>query len=163
MVYTHIPSNILLILVPLMPNAPLAVIMLLLRFCISQMDVPTRQAYTALVVSRDERSAAAGITNLIRSVGLSISPLLVGYLLQNPNSWLFSVPYFIAGGLKIVYDIALYFSMITTKPPDQTPNVVLKTVSQDENNENNDNNNDHENNDTVDIENDKDDKTKLLK
>jgi MFS family permease len=73
MVFTHIPSNILLILVPLMPNLPLAITMLLLRFSISQMDVPTRQSYTMAVVNPDERSAAAGITGIARTTGASLA------------------------------------------------------------------------------------------
>jgi len=74
MVFTHIPSNILLILVPLMPTLPLAIGMLLLRSSISQMDVPTRQSYTMAVVAPDERSAASGVTAIARSVGAAVSP-----------------------------------------------------------------------------------------
>jgi MFS family permease len=106
MVYTHIPSNILLCLVPLMPNFWLAVAMLLLRACISQMDVPARQSYTMAVVAPDERSAASGITTVARSVGAAVSPLLGGLLMANPL--LFSVPFFVAGSLKIMYDMMLY-------------------------------------------------------
>ncbi|MDD2735082.1 MAG: MFS transporter [Desulfuromonadaceae bacterium] len=104
MVFTHLPSNILLILVPLMPNFPLAITMLLLRFSISQMDVPTRQAYTMAVVDPDERSAAAGITGIARSIGASISPVAAGALM----SVFLGGPFIIAGGLKIVYDLILY-------------------------------------------------------
>jgi len=68
MVFTHIPSSIFLILMPLMPTLPLAITMLLLRFSISQMDVPTRQSYTMAVVDPDERSAASGVTSITRSV-----------------------------------------------------------------------------------------------
>ena len=78
MVFTHIPSNLLLILVPLMPTLPLAITVLLLRFSISQMDVPTRQSYTMAVVSPDERSAASGVTSIARSLGAAISPSLTG-------------------------------------------------------------------------------------
>ncbi|HJR82070.1 MAG TPA: MFS transporter, partial [Anaerolineales bacterium] len=84
MVFTHIPSNILLILVPLMPTLPLAIGVLLLRFSISQMDVPTRQSYTMAVVAPDERSAASGITAIARSIGASISPGLTGLLFSIP-------------------------------------------------------------------------------
>jgi MFS family permease len=77
MVFTHLPSNILLILVPLMPTLPLATLVLLLRFSISQMDVPTRQSYIMAVVRPEERSAAAGITGVARTVGASIAPLFV--------------------------------------------------------------------------------------
>jgi MFS family permease len=108
MVFTHIPSNVLLILVPLMPNLPLAVAMLLLRFSISQMDVPTRQAYTMAVVAPDERSAAAGVTGIARTTGAAISPVLAGPMLALPA--LASIPFFLAGGLKILYDLLLYRS-----------------------------------------------------
>lgn len=106
MVYTHIPSNILLCLVPLMPNFWLAVLMLLLRASISQMDVPARQSYTMAVVAADERSAASGITTVARSVGAAASPLLAGLFMTSPL--LFAAPFFVAGGLKIVYDLLLY-------------------------------------------------------
>ncbi len=108
MVFTHIPSNMLLCLVPLMPNLMLAVTVLLLRFSISQMDVPTRQSYTMAVVAPDERSAASGITSIARSVGAAISPALSGIFLASPV--LLSTPFFVAGGLKIVYDLLLYRS-----------------------------------------------------
>jgi len=108
MVYTHVPSNVLLILVPLMPNLPLAIAALLLRFSISQMDVPTRQAYTMQVVAPDERSAAAGITGIARTTGAAVSPVLAGPLLALPA--LAGAPFFIAGGLKLLYDLLLYRS-----------------------------------------------------
>jgi MFS family permease len=117
MVFTHIPSNILLILVPLMPNLPLAIAMLLLRFSISQMDVPTRQSYTMAVVSPDERSAAAGITGIARTTGASLSPVLAGPLLA--HAALLSVPFFLSGCLKIVYDLLLYRSFRAIKPPEE--------------------------------------------
>jgi MFS family permease len=116
MVFTHIPSNILLMLVPLMPNLPLAIIVLLARFSISQMDVPTRQSYVMAVVAPDERSAAAGVTGIARSVGSAVSPLLTGVFL---NAGLLSVPFFLAGALKIVYDLALYRSFVQVKPPEE--------------------------------------------
>ena len=106
MVYTHIPSNLLLILVPLMPSLPMAVAMLLLRFSISQMDVPVRQAYTMAVVAPDERSAAAGVTGIARTTGAAISPMLAAPLLALPA--LAGAPFFLAGGLKILYDLLLY-------------------------------------------------------
>jgi MFS family permease len=117
MVFTHIPSNILLILVPLMPNLPLAITMLLLRFSISQMDVPTRQSYTMAVVSPDERSAAAGITGIARTTGASLSPVFTGPLLA--QAALSNVPFFLSGGLKIVYDLLLYRSFRAIKPPEE--------------------------------------------
>jgi MFS family permease len=116
MVFTHLPSNVLLILVPLMPNLPLAILVLLLRFSISQMDVPTRQAYTMAVVTADERSAASGVTGVARSLGGAVSPLLAGVLVANPV--LTSVPFFLAGGIKIVYDLLLYRSFIAFRGPE---------------------------------------------
>lgn len=118
MVFTHIPSNLLLCLVPLMPFSWLAIVVLLLRFSISQMDVPTRQSYTMAVVSPDERSAASGITSIARSIGASASPALSGLLLAAAG--LMSFPFFLAGGLKIIYDIALYRNFKKTKPPEET-------------------------------------------
>jgi MFS family permease len=117
MVFTHIPSNILLILVPLMPNLPLAITVLLMRFSISQMDVPTRQSYTMAVVAPDERSAAAGVTGIARSVGAAISPTLTGIFLG--TAALISAPFFLAGGLKIIYDLLLYRSFRAMKPPEE--------------------------------------------
>jgi len=122
MVVTHIPSNVLLILVPLMPSLPLAIAMLLLRFSISQMDVPTRQAYTMQVVAPDERSAAAGVTGIARTTGAAISPMLAGPMLAVPA--LAGLPFFLAGGLKILYDLLLYRSFkasdaLATRPADR--------------------------------------------
>ena len=118
MVFTHIPSNVLLMLVPLMPTLPLAVVVLLMRFSISQMDVPTRQSYTMAVVAPDERSAAAGVTAIARTVGASLAPVIAGPMLG--IAALASVPFFLAGGLKIVYDLSLYRSFRGTKPPEET-------------------------------------------
>ena len=117
MVYTHLPSNVLLILIPLMPNFTLAVVLLLIRFSISQMDVPTRQAYVIAVVSEDERSAAAGITGVARTIGSSFALLFTGFLLS--DSTLLSAPFFIAGGVKIVYDILIYMSFKSAEPEDR--------------------------------------------
>ena len=117
MVFTHIPSNVLLILVPLMPTLPLAVLVLLLRFSISQMDVPTRQSYTMAVVDPDERSAAAGVAGVARTTGAAISPSITGALLSYPA--LLNVPFYLAGGLKIVYDVLLYRSFRSTRPPEE--------------------------------------------
>src|SRR5579864_7149072 len=117
MVVTHLPSNILLILVPLMPNLSLGVFVLLLRFSISQMDVPTRQSYTMAVVPPEERSAAGGFTGVARTTGAAISPLFAGFLFARPS--LISVPFFLAGALKIVYDLLLYRGFVTIQPPEE--------------------------------------------
>jgi MFS family permease len=117
MVFTHIPSNILLILVPFMPNLSLAIGVLLLRFSISQMDVPTRQSYTMAVVDPDERSAASGVTAIARSVGASISPMLTGVFFGIPA--LLSLPFILSGGLKIIYDLLLFREFRAVKPPEE--------------------------------------------
>jgi MFS family permease len=117
MVVTHLPSNLLLILVPLMPSLWLAVLVLLVRFSISQMDVPTRQSYIMAVVNKEERSAAAGITGVARTTGAAISPLFVGFMFARP-SWI-NVPFFIAGTLKILYDLLLYREFVALQPPEE--------------------------------------------
>jgi hypothetical protein len=88
-----------------------------LRFAISQMDVPTRQSYTMAVVAADERSAASGITSVARTTGASIAPVFTGLLLASRA--LMGVPFLIAGGLKIVYDLALLASFRGIKPPEE--------------------------------------------
>jgi MFS family permease len=118
MVFTHLPSNILLMLVPLMPNLPLAVTMLLARFAISQMDVPTRQSYTMAIVAPDERSAAAGVTGIARSLGVAASPLIAAPLYASVA--LMGLPFLISGGLKVVYDLLLYRNFKRVRPPEET-------------------------------------------
>jgi MFS family permease len=117
MVVTHLPSNILLILVPLMPTLPMAVLVLLFRFSISQMDVPTRQSYTMAVVPAEERSAAGGFTGVARTTGAAVSPLLAGFMFGR-HSWI-NVPFFIAGTLKITYDLLLYRAFVAIRPPEE--------------------------------------------
>jgi MFS family permease len=114
MVFTHLPSNVLLAAVPLMPTLQLAIIVLLVRFSISQMDVPTRQSYTMAVVDPDERSAAAGVTGIARSLGASVSPLIAAPLFGVAS--LAAVPFLLAGGLKIGYDLALYRAFRSLRP-----------------------------------------------
>jgi MFS family permease len=116
MVFTHLPSNVLLILVPLMPSVELAVLVLLARFSISQMDVPTRQSYTIAVVSPDERSAAAGVTGIARTTGAAVGPLIATPLIALPA--LAAVPFFLGGGLKIVYDLLLWRAFRAHPAPD---------------------------------------------
>jgi MFS family permease len=91
--------------------------MLLLRFSISQMDVPTRQSYVMAVVAPDERSSAAGITGIARTVGASLAPVLTGPLLANPV--LSGLPFIISGGLKIIYDLAIYRGFRRVQPPEE--------------------------------------------
>jgi predicted MFS family arabinose efflux permease len=117
MVFTHLPSNVSLLCIPLMPTLESAVAVLLLRFAISQMDVPTRQSYTMAVVRPDERSAAAGVTAVARSIGAALPPILAGYMLADPK--LMSFPFFIAGGVKIIYDLWLYRAFVARPTEDE--------------------------------------------
>jgi len=117
MVFTHLPSNVLLMTVPLMPTLETAVAALLLRFALSQMDVPTRQSYLMAVVAEDERSAAAGITTTARSLGALLSPSLSGRLLAAPA--LLGAPFFLSGGLKVVYDLLLFRAFRRIRPPEE--------------------------------------------
>jgi MFS family permease len=117
MVFTHLPSNVLLILVPLMPTLRWAIFILLLRFSISQMDVPTRQSYLMAVVRPEERSATAGITGVARTVGAAMAPVLVGLLFARRS--LIDVPFFVAGTLKILYDLLLYNEFVSVRPPEE--------------------------------------------
>lgn len=104
MVFTHLPSNILLMLIPLAPSLPVAIALLLARQTLSQMDVPTRQAYIVALVSPEERTAAAAYTNTARYVTRPVAPAIAGAV-QSLNTGL---PFFLAGGIKAVYDIALW-------------------------------------------------------
>ena len=117
MVFTHIPSNVLLILVPLMPTLPLAVLVLLVRFSLSQMDVPTRQSYVMAVVDPDERSAAAGVTGIARTTGAAISPSFSSVLMASAGYA--ALPFYLAGGLKIVYDLLMYREFRNVRPPEE--------------------------------------------
>lgn len=117
MVVTHLPSNALLMLIPVMPTLPLAMLVLLLRFSISQMDVPTRQSYTMAVVAPDERAAASGITGVARTTGAAFSPLFAGMLFAQPS--LIDVPFYIAGLLKIAYDLLLFRAFRSLAPSEE--------------------------------------------
>jgi MFS family permease len=112
-----------------MPNLPLAALVLLVRFSISQMDVPTRQSYVMAVVPPDERSAAAGITGVARTIGAAISPLFVGLLFARPA--LINVPFFIAGTLKIAYDLLLYREFRAVRPPEEMAATQPKSFGRD--------------------------------
>jgi MFS family permease len=116
MVFTHLPANIFLILVPFMPTLPLALAFLFARSALSQMDVPTRTSYVMAVVSPPERPAAASVTNVPRSLAAAIGPLPAGYLLTiSPFGW----PLVICGSLKIVYDLLLLAMFGATRPPEE--------------------------------------------
>lgn len=113
MVFTHIPSNLLLILVGFAPSLEFAIALYLIRMTLSQMDVPTRQSYIVSVVSEEERTAAAGLTNISRNVSQAVSPSLTGYILQSSLS--LASPFVFGGIIKIVYDLILYFNFRNLK------------------------------------------------
>jgi MFS family permease len=116
MVFTHLPSNLLLLLVLLMPNLKLAVLMLLVRNSLSQLDVPTRQSYTMAVVDADERAASAGILSVARNAGAAVAPLFTGAVLAVPSlGW----PFLLAGGLKVIYDLWIFAVFRRVKPPEE--------------------------------------------
>jgi predicted MFS family arabinose efflux permease len=104
MVFTHLPSNLLLAGVAFAPNLPSAIALLLARFLLSQADVPTRQAYVVAVVDPSERTAAAAYTNTARYLTRPLAPLLAGATLRGA----LGAPFLIAGALKSVYDVGLY-------------------------------------------------------
>jgi MFS family permease len=116
MVFTHLPSNVLLLLIPLMPNLELAVVMLLIRNLLSQLDVPTRQSYAMAVVDPDERAASAGILSVARNAGAAIAPLFTGPILTVPS---LGLPFLLAGGLKIIYDLWIFAVFRKVKPPEE--------------------------------------------
>ncbi|MGZ8434409.1 MAG: MFS transporter [Candidatus Binatia bacterium] len=118
MVFTHLPSNILLLLVPLMPNVDWAVAVLLLRHLLSQMDVPTRQSYTMAVVDTDERAASAGVLSVARNAGAAVAPLFTGAMVAVPA---LGLPFLLAGGIKIVYDLWIFAVFRDVKPPEESP------------------------------------------
>ncbi len=116
MVFTHLPSNVLLVLVPFMPTLPLAVLVLMLRSALSQMDVPTRSSYVMAVVPPAERPAAASVTSVPRSLAQAVGPLPAGYLLGLST---FGWPLVIAGALKVVYDLLLLAMFARVQPPEE--------------------------------------------
>ncbi len=116
MVFTHLPANVFLLLTPLMPTFPLAAAMVLLRYSTAQMDVPTRQAFIMAVVAPDERSAASGIITLARTSASALGPVAAGILF---NASFMSAPFFLAGGLKIIYDLLLLWQFRHVRPPEE--------------------------------------------
>ena len=116
MVFTHIPSSLLLMTVPFAPNLPVAVALFLLRESLVEMDVPTRQSYIVAVVKEEERTQAAGVTNLTRSVAWAVSPMVGGSLMGSVS---LSAPLLVAPALKIAYDILLFRAFRHLKPPEE--------------------------------------------
>jgi MFS family permease len=118
MVFTHLPANAFLVLAGLMPDVRLAVLFLLLRASLSSMDVPARQAYVLSVVPKEERAAAASLTNVPRSLAAALPPLVTGWLLERGDSGL---PLFVGGGLKAAYDLLLLWRFSRVRPLDESP------------------------------------------
>jgi MFS family permease len=118
MVFSHLPSNVLLLAVPFMPSFGLAAAVLLARHLLSQMDVPTRQAYTVALVAPEERPAAAGLTASVRALAQACAPAVAGLALSAAAT---PAPFLLAGGLKIVYDLALYFRFRSVPLPRVSP------------------------------------------
>lgn len=117
MVFTHLPANVFLILVPFMPTLELALLFLFLRSALSSMDVPARTSYVMAVVSPGERPAAASLTSVPRSLASALSPSIAGALLAaSPFGW----PLVICGTLKIVYDLTLLRMFSKVKPPEES-------------------------------------------
>jgi predicted MFS family arabinose efflux permease len=116
MVFTHLPSSLFLIAVPLAPSSGFAIVLFLLRESLVEMDVPTRQSYVAAVVAPHERTYASGVTNLTRTMGWAASASIAGVIMQRLA---FSGPLVLGGGLKIAYDILLYRNFRKLKPPEE--------------------------------------------
>jgi len=123
MVFSHLPSNVVLIGLPFMPTLPLAALVLLARASLSQMDVPARQSYIVAVVDPDERSAAAGITAIARGLGSAPGPAIAAPLLGAAS--FMAVPFVAGGVLKITYDLLLYRLFRAVRPPEEAARAVV--------------------------------------
>ena len=118
MVFTHIPANVCLVLVPFMPSLAPVIVLLLVRSALSQMDVPTRSSYVMAIVTPAERPAAASVTTVPRSLAAAASPMLAGWMLTvSPFGW----PLVLAGGVKIAYDLMLLAMFRKVRPPEENP------------------------------------------
>ena len=116
MVYSHLPANIMMALVPYMPNLPTSLSLYLGRNLLSQMDVPTRQSYTMAIVKPEERSRVQGLINLPRSFTMAVGPSIAGYIMQFVG---FSLPFLLAGAIKGLYDVLLWVTFRNVKPPEE--------------------------------------------
>lgn len=116
MVFTHLPSSLLLLTVPIAPSFTVAALLFLLRECLVEMDVPTRQSYVVAVVKPEERAAAAGATNLVRTAGWAVAPAFAGAAMQGLALW---TPLAAGAALKIAYDLLLYRGFRKIKPPEE--------------------------------------------
>jgi predicted MFS family arabinose efflux permease len=116
MVFSHIPASLCMVALPFMHSLPLAIVLLLMRGALSQMDVPTRTSYVMAVVTPAERPAAASFTAVPRSLASAIGPLLAGWMLSTSS---FGLPLLIGGGIKIAYDLGLLAMFRKVKPPEE--------------------------------------------
>jgi predicted MFS family arabinose efflux permease len=116
MVWTHLPSSLLLMTVPIAPTLPVAITLFLIREALVEMDVPTRQSYIVAVVKDEERTRAAGISNLTRSVAWAVAPAVAGALMRGLS---LSAPLVLGPGLKVVYDLLLYRTFRHLRPPEE--------------------------------------------
>jgi MFS family permease len=123
MVFTHLPSSVLLMLVPAAPSAGLAAAVFLVREALVEMDVPTRQSYVMAVVPSEARTYASGMTNVARNTGWVVGPLIAGTVMQQVA---FAAPLYIGGTLKIAYDLLLYRSFRDVRPPEELPRVAAQ-------------------------------------
>jgi MFS family permease len=126
MVFTHIPSSLLLATVAFAPNFPVAAILFLLREGLVEMDVPTRQSYVMGVMEPEERVWASGVTHLVRLGGWAVAPAFAGALMG--GSWL-AAPLLVGAGLKILYDVLLYIAFRAHRPPEEQDGPALQTTS----------------------------------
>ena len=117
MVFTHIPSSLLLVTVAFAPSFPVAAILFVLRESLVEMDVPTRQSYIMAIVRPEERTIASGMTNLVRMAAWAASPGLAGLFMEQSS---LAAPLIAGASLKIAYDVALYFSFRGIKPPEES-------------------------------------------
>ena len=124
MVFTHLPSNVLLMLVPFSPNLVVALVLLTVRFSIAQMDVPARQAYVASIVPPAERAGALALMGTVRGVMQAAGPLIAGFAIQAAAAGL---PFLLAGGLKISYDLGLYAAFARRPGGHEVPHEPPKT------------------------------------
>ena len=118
MVFTHLPSSLLLVAVAFVDSFALAAALFLLRECLVEMDVPTRQSYVMAVVAPGERTAVSGVVNLVRLATWALGPLLAGALMQRVA---LGAPLLLGAGLKIVYDLLLYAAFRGVRPPEEEP------------------------------------------
>jgi len=123
MVFTHLPSSLLLMLVPCAPTLSLAIILFLIRESLVEMDVPTRQSYIVAIVEEEERTTAAGITNLTRSAAWATGPFVAGSLMRFLS---LSAPLIVGPALKITYDLLLYRAFRGVKPPEETTPIASR-------------------------------------